>query len=106
MELGRSRSATLQPSSFPSHPGRADQRYPLDLRAFTVLQRNLTFLICRKEKDAEKARREEGRICSGAEEWRKEEEMEGQMDGCCNGEWGGERGRLAGMGFASKRMRH
>lgn len=32
--------------------------------------------------------------------------MKGQMDGCCNGEWGGERGRLAGMGFASKCMRH
>lgn len=28
------------------------------------------------------------------------------MDGCCNGEWGGERGRLAGMGFASNCMRH
>lgn len=37
-----------------------------------------------------------------AEEWRKEEEMEGQMDGCCNGEWGGERGRLVGMGFCEQ----
>lgn len=28
------------------------------------------------------------------------------MDGCYNREWGGERGRLAGMGSASKCMRH
>lgn len=32
--------------------------------------------------------------------------MRGQMDVCCNREWGGERGRLAGMVFASKCMRH
>lgn len=24
------------------------------------------------------------------------------MDGCCNGEWGGERGRLVGMGFCEQ----
>lgn len=36
----------------------------------------------------------------------KEEKMKGQMDVCCNREWGGERGRLAGMMLASKCMRH
>lgn len=35
-----------------------------------------------------------------------EEKMRGQMDVCCNTEWGGERGRLAGMVFVSKCMRH
>ena len=32
--------------------------------------------------------------------------MKGQMEGCCNGEWGGERGRLVGTGLARKCMRH
>lgn len=75
-------------------------------RLAALIQRQLYDFHSQRRKDAEKQRREEGRICIEAEEWRKEEEMKGQMDGCCNGEWGGERGRLVGMGFASKRMRH
>lgn len=46
-----------------------------------------------------------------AEEWRREEERgaqrtDGWMDGCYNRDWGGERGRWAGTGSASKCMRH
>lgn len=71
-----------------------------------LVQGPLCISNAQRRNDAEKERREEGRIRIEAEEWRKEEEMKGQMDGCCNGEWGGERGRLVGMGFASKCMRH